>query len=416
MQTSRAETTMLLCCARLDADPAVVHKMRELVQTGVNWDAFLYEAGRHRMLPLAYRAVRKLESHSVPAAIIDSLTSQFRHVAQRNLQMTMEMLRLIQVLEKEGIPVVPFKGPVLALSAFRDLGSRQFGDIDLLTRRADLQRARSVFMSLGYRLQLPLRESQEADYIHSEHAFRFLKDDEEIAVELHWRLHDRRLAVRLETEELWPRLKTERIWGRDILTFEAEDLLIYLCVHGAKHYWEHLEWICCLAYFIRTHSNLNWDVIIQRAEKLGVTRIVQLGLLLTSRLGVEPQSEAYLPFFKPDSITVSLAAIVWSEMFSGERLGPERELYRYTFFLKARERLSDRIRIAQRATIRIPHPESRDWKNFPVPQGCDSLYYLVRPLRMLKDHGIVTLKSVLWPNAGSDVIPLSLQKKGQDTN
>ena len=95
----------------------------------------------------------------------------------------------------------------------------------------------------------------EAAYIHSEHAFQYLRDDDDLVVELHWRLEDRYLKFPFGTETLWSSASPERLFGNPVTALSPEMLFLYLCMHGAKHYWERLEWIACLPAVIRRYSD-----------------------------------------------------------------------------------------------------------------------------------------------------------------
>jgi hypothetical protein len=61
---------------------------------------------------------------------------------------------------------------------------------------------------------------------------------------------------------------------------------------------------------------------------------------------------------KKDPIALALADTVWKNLFASRLQSPASEIYRFRFYLKARERLWDRLRIVRRTTIRIPHPDS----------------------------------------------------------
>jgi Uncharacterised nucleotidyltransferase len=45
--------------------------------------------------------------------------------------MTGSLLQVVDLFSREGIPVLPFKGPTLAMAAYRNLALREFVDLDL---------------------------------------------------------------------------------------------------------------------------------------------------------------------------------------------------------------------------------------------------------------------------------------------
>ena len=80
-----------------------------------------------------------------------SLDAHRMRDVQRNLALAAETIRLVIALKQKGVRVIPFKGAVLSTIAFGNLTSRQPGDIDLLVRPEDVEKAASVLNDLSYR-------------------------------------------------------------------------------------------------------------------------------------------------------------------------------------------------------------------------------------------------------------------------
>jgi hypothetical protein len=55
---------------------------------------------------------------------------------------------------------------------------------------------------------------------------------------------------------------------------------VILCVHGTKHVWERLGWICDVAELIRAHPAMDWQRVMALAKSSKSLRMVQLGLFL----------------------------------------------------------------------------------------------------------------------------------------
>lgn len=155
--------------------------------------------------------------------------------------------------------------------------------------------------------------------------------------------------------------------GETVLSFHPEDLLLILCVHGAKHYWARLNWICDIAELIRGHQGIHWERVMEQAVRLRSERILFLGLLLAGNL---------------------LGAAL-----------PENILQRDAFSLRMREWLWDRVRYLLH---RLPEylytvvtPNTRDQAMLVLPLSLSFLYYLLRPSRLLRDYGWAWRKSLL---------------------
>ncbi len=77
--------------------------------------------------------------------------------------------------------------------------------------------------------------------------------------------------------------KRSSVRGTEMKTLSADDLLFSLCVHGSRHLWERLGWICDIAELITRHE-INWPALLQRAAATDSERMFLLGLHLAHKL------------------------------------------------------------------------------------------------------------------------------------
>jgi hypothetical protein len=401
------EEELLLCVCSANAHRT--GKINQIIGADIDWTRVANLAERHRVTPLLYRQLSRIAPEILAQPALQQIVWRFHSIASKNLLLAKELLLLLELFQKNDIPVILLKGPLLAVSVFGDLCGREFGDLDLLLRPADLPQARKLLQSRGYRPEIEMEPAIEAAYIHSEHAFQYLRDEDNLVVELHWRLEDRYLEFPFETDLLWKSVCSAELFGNPVLSLSPEVLVLYLCMHGAKHYWERLEWIACLPAVIRAHADIEWPLVIEMARSVGGLRILQLGLLLANQLDASEATRAPLAMIESDPLAEDLAATVWAALFADEIDDSRREAYRFRFYLKARERLRDRLKIVRSTTIRIPHPNSAVLDRVPLPDSLLFLHYLLGPLRRLKRYGFRGLAGVLNPKR----IPLSIQLPGR---
>lgn len=389
------EERLLFDCASVELDSAGARRIQAAVEHGVDWSRVTALAERHRITPLVCRTLEDIcpEVFNLPGAAIIKLRTRF--IAERNLQLTREMLSLVKYLESHGIASVPLKGPVLAMAAYGSLSRREFGDLDLLVQPKDLTRACSLLSSLNYEPELTLPPRRRAAYIRWQHAFTFQRERDGLVVELHWRLHDRYLSFPLAMSELWAEVEAKTIFGLRIRCLKPEHNFIFLCMHGAKHYWERMEWISCLSALARVQPPDRWPLIIDAAARLRSTRLLHLGLKLADDLSPSPATRLSLNMMQPDPMVEDLAATVWGHIFADEIEGAAKEVYRLRFYLKAREHLYDRVRLVWNSSVRIPHPQSSTWSQNSLPDSLTFLYYFLRPLTLLRKFGLRGLRGVL---------------------
>src|SRR6476659_6638038 len=102
--------------------------------------------------------------------------------------------------------------------------------------------------------------SQPDLLLRTQHNLQFSRDNHRLLLELHWEVAPHLFAASVQENELWQNLTTMNINGHEVKTLRAEDLLFSLCVHGSRHLWERLGWICDLAELIARHK-LDWDAL-----------------------------------------------------------------------------------------------------------------------------------------------------------
>ena len=387
----RPEVALLLCCARTNLSSENVEQMRGLLHSEMDWTYLLRMAGGHGLIPLLYFNLKNNFPDLVPAPITDRLHVQFLANAGRNVFLAEELLKILALFETNAIPAIPHKGPVLAVSLYGDLTLRTFGDLDIIVRKQDVHRAKALLFAQGYRLDLSLTWDQEIAFLNSDLEGWFVRQDGKVMVEVQWG-ERKDFPLTPDFEPFWKRLGKYSFQGTMVLTFSPEDLLLLLCLHGAEHCWERLNWVCDLAEFVRVHEGIDWSGLIDRAEVLGCRRVLLLGLFLAHDLLATPLPGEILKTIQDDSSIQALAVQVYERLYHYEN-GPAATLQRSLFNLKVTERLQDRIRYCLRLAF---HPGVVDWQALPLPRSLFFLYNVIHPLRVAGKYARQYLKHLFY--------------------
>jgi hypothetical protein len=192
--------------------------------------------------------------------------------------------------------------------------------------------------------------------------------------------------------------------GTDVCTFPPEELLLFLCAHGAKHGWRRLEWICGVAELLRVRPQLDWDQVFKLAEQLGSRRMLFVGLSLATNLLGATLPRAVGQSVKADRVGTRLAERVSETLFhapEGNRglldtpipiVGLSPRLI--GFHLQAKERLRDKVQYGLEIARHMAHdvltPNRKDEELLPLPASLTFLHYLLRPFRLLRDFAFGT--------------------------
>lgn len=387
----RPEDELVLRCARVSVNPEEADRIAVLLQEDLDWEYLLAMAGRHRVVPLLYWHLDAISPEAVPKTILDRLRNYFHGNNLRNLFLTGELLELLRAFEARGLPIIAYKGPVLAASVYGNLALREFGDLDILVRRRDVPRAEEILASAGYRPLYRLTHAQEAAFLryHCEHPFT--RDDGRSVVDLHWEVVERHFSFPLDTERLWKRLERVPLGSGIVPTFSPEDLLLILCVHGSKDLWEQLKLICDVAELTRAYRGMDWERVTERAGALGGERMLFLGLFLANDLLGAALPEKVSRRVRADPAVRDLAERMRERLFRETDDQPKafEDSPFHPLHLRMRERLWDRVRYCVRTAT--THTVG-DWMALPLPRPLFFLYYGLRPIRLIGKYGQRLLK------------------------
>lgn len=381
---SRGEHELLLLCARRRVGDEDSCRIETLARGELDWDYLLGLARRHTVLPLLHRQLGTNACNAVPRAVRQKLGETFRDNAARNLLLAGELVRIANLLEAEGVPVLAYKGPALAVSAYGDLSLRRFLDLDIIVRRRDVPRAKALLQSLGFRLPGGLSRAQEDVLLRSQHNLALAREGGKLTVELHWGVASNGFAAMPLGEKVWSRAVAVKVCGGEVKTLSAKDLLVALCVHGTKHFWERLAWVCDVAELLNSHPNLDWPHTLRFARDAQVERMLLLGLRLASELLGASLPVGLLRLARTDAAVTRLSREVAGRMFDGAEFEPLNLIRSVSFNLRVRRRLLEKVRYF-RFTLT---PTDGDLVAHKLPAYLTFAYYLLRPLRLLRKRRV----------------------------
>jgi hypothetical protein len=366
---------LLACCAVGDRESAS-RGVRACLDATVDWEQVLRLGQHHSVLPLVYQAVRDL-SGGIPSAILDDLRGRYEHNARRNLAFTGELFRILDCLAAHDVPAIPYKGPVLAESVYRDLALREFSDLDILVRPGDVLRAKAALQGLGYAPNVQLSDATERAYLASGYEYTLDGPAGRNLLEIQWGIVPRFYAVDFDCSAFFERAGTTTAGGRLVRTLSPEDLLVTLCVHAAKHAWIRLCWLRDLAGVLES-QNIDWHIVEPRGRDLGIQRIVAVSLLLAQRLLDATVPDSLRDRWQRDPEIENLCNKIARHMPGAEEYSTESLEY-FRLMLRLRERVSDQFRFALRL---IFTPGMGEWELLRLPASLFPLYRVIRLFRL----------------------------------
>ncbi len=368
------EEEVLFLCARLTLTPGEASRLRVVAAGPLDGEALLALARRHGLIGFLHR---HLAGVALPGGLEAELAEAHRHNVHRALRLSRELRRLAEALEARGIRSLAYKGPAQAVQVYGDLALRYFADLDLLVLPADMPAAGRVLRECGYDPHLKLTPGREALFNRVDGDRAYLHRTTGVLVELHARVSSLRFAMPVETEALLGSAVGVRVGGAEVRAPGPDDLLLVLCIHGAKHRWKRLEWLVAVAELARS-GGAHPARCLEHAAALGARRTVLLGLALARRLLALPLPPALAAAVGREPGLDALCDEAEARIRGPE---PEEETAaNLRFNLAARDSRADQLRYAWRWAT-IPGPE--DWAWLSLPDRLLAAYRVVRPLRLL---------------------------------
>jgi hypothetical protein len=362
---SRLEDRIVVLAARSRLDPLAETRLCDLCAAEPNWPTVARISSQQGVFPVVVSTLMRLDL--VPPEVEPRLDFEMRRIAARNLMLTGELLALLAAV---GVQALAFKGPIAALSLYRNLGMRQFHDLDLLIDPAFVDMARMTLLNDGYRLERHLSAENEALLV-TQAGVLALFGPRGIRVDLHVTLMTPRHSRRLATSDVMKRAaRVDLLSGLRVSTLSSSDLAIYLSLHGIKHGWERLEWLCDLARLADRMTPSEQSALLERACRLGHERAVLSALTLAHRVLDAPA----VPLGKLADATATLVRRFERTLMVPPVADPVELRYAAAY-----DRHRDRVRHLLEVLFR---PSLTDVLAFRLPRPLHFLRWLLRPVRL----------------------------------
>jgi hypothetical protein len=247
-----------------------------------DWNGFLDSAYVHGVFPLVHKSLKSITA--VPDAIKLRLKSTNLEIARRNMTMTAELLKIMNLLEENGIPALAIKGPVLSQMIHGDVTQRQYADLDILVQQEDMWSIGQLLARNGYVFDHPLKFIKNKTLLKIAKDITFSNEKQNVHIEVHWRLFSGKLFAKSNLKLFHENPVACDINKHPVATLDTDILLLYLLLHGSKHLWERIEWIVDVDRLIRNNIDIDWAGICTAAEVMEIEPMFYLGLSMTQSM------------------------------------------------------------------------------------------------------------------------------------
>ena len=169
---------------------------------------------------------------------------------------------------------------------YHNIALRSLSDIDILVQKQDICKAEEILKELGFNLK-PETFSLRGKHFHS--VFYKQKNKLNVVIELHWHIDVADSPFRIPIEDFWNRVEPFQDRDNGLCGLSCEDTLLINCFHVLRDRGEgkilSLKNLCDISEIIKLHKeNLNWELLLERAQEYKILRIVLLVLLFIEKL------------------------------------------------------------------------------------------------------------------------------------
>ncbi|PSH02815.1 MAG: hypothetical protein CXZ00_15445 [Acidobacteria bacterium] len=299
------EFRLLLACCLWPHSNERTERVARALQPELNWFHFLRLTERHRVTGLVHHALSHLPADAVPELVRKDIAQRAALLARQNLRLATESVRIARLLENAGITVKFLKGVPLAIVVYGGLSQRHSRDIDLLVPPESVVLASSTLTSAGYYGATPAERLTKDDQIrarfrHNKH-IEYVHHNSGIRVELHAHMFINPVLNEAFGPEHWEPVP---VGGNSLLSLKRQELILYLCLHGAMHSWFRLKWLVDIGALLTQATEQDIQRLLQAAKDCGITIPVLEGIQLSSSLlGELPLKRSTAPGWRERALT-----------------------------------------------------------------------------------------------------------------
>ncbi|MEL6441769.1 MAG: nucleotidyltransferase family protein [Cyanobacteria bacterium J06621_8] len=269
---SQLEVDIMLSCIKSGIDISAQQKLHFLLQQKVDWNYLISISIKHKIFLLVYSNLNKAYSNLIPDHVHKFAYDYTKDKAMGNLLVTQECLKITNLFHKNQIKCLPLKGPIVAQMFYGDLALRTFGDLDLLVRKSDFEKAQQILADAEYQ---PSKLNNHKYY----QQVQYYPPNIPLCIDLHYEFSPKNHFTAVNSQLFWHDLTKVTFADQTIEVFSVENALIYLCLEGAKEHWRSLNRLCDI-YQLVLKSELDWEISLTNASLLNRKKAFLMGLYI----------------------------------------------------------------------------------------------------------------------------------------
>ena len=345
----------------------------------IDWIIFEEIISVHQIRPVIYKVISGNNS-GFPIVIFNAIKTRTLRLATGNLKNLEEIVRLHQLLNKNGVFNIPYKGVILSKMIFDDYLSRETSDIDFLIDGEHFSKAHQLMVADGYEPRF-FNPDFEKQFLTSSHELIYSKRVSSglQKIEIHWALTSKMMNISLPNKFLFSGLQNLKFFTEDISVFNVENHLMTILVHhGINDVWRSLKHLLDIAVlFEKYDTTIDWAGLQVLTRKYRINNSTGTGFQLAHQLFGTSIPEVYKTKKPLNSILID--NLLHYPSIKKGKLNIKN--LKQQLFL--RDSLKDKVTLLLAYLNTAITPNVRDMEVFKVPGNLYFLYYFLKPYRIL---------------------------------
>lgn len=375
----KPEDQLLLACSLTRISKENIKRIKKLTNLDLDLDYLIDMAYKHRLSPLLYWHLNEISPELIPPDLKRTLKEDFYRNVRKNLMMFKELMEVLNVLKKEGITPIPYKGPVLAIMTYKNLGFRIFGDLDFYVPLKDVSQTRDILIQEGYEPLMELTSNQEKAFYKFQREYHFTNKETGITIEIKWKFLSTLVSIQNEPffheKEFLREVDLEQF---KVKTISPQYLILILSIHNASHSFSSLYRFCDISELIKSNDSINWKHLLEIAGDLGVQRIFMVNLYILRELfGIELPEEV-LKEINSDEKVENISKDILRRLFTPK---PFKMIEKVSLHMRLHKKGLDKLKILF-GMIFLPTPQIIESISLPI--FLEPVYYFIQLFHMLK--------------------------------
>ena len=227
---------IVLLVAKLSIQQPEIDEIDNCLSKITDWEAFTIQIIKRGMAGLFFNKITQFKNKDlIPADNLLLIEQAYLRTVNRSVLLLGHFSIIVAELQKADIEVIALKGVYLSENLYKEIGLRQFSDIDILIPVPKAHQAVQILQKLGYNYKesVPVSDFIRAkeDKVHLPPMYL-----NGVSVELHIKLHSANQPYEMNIDRVFATRIPVEINGSKLFALDFMHQLIHITLHTHKHF------------------------------------------------------------------------------------------------------------------------------------------------------------------------------------